>query len=322
MVLTTRMLFSVLVVASLTSTGKAFPDPREPARYFVNAARSLWTRDSQPRPQYVPPTTPPDLLNGAKPAKLKIIDHNLAPDRKIKSCQDGSLGFGNSHRDSNYHEICSYPLPAISQSVDTATIIESLNNQHSSLAGDKGKFIARSKFEHGKVELIQGWPEDTIEWSQNPGKLIDNKDACQLCTSIHDNYMIPKGYLAKDGTHQCVCKKWAKGYEKLMACNCDLCDAWLIPWGLRNQCWNMAIKNKKEGYLSRYAALQSYNAFIRLYNDKHKTKTNNKCELVSKKIEKMQKRRRHILLFSQDEAKVSWSGYPKEVHVSNNSVHV
>jgi hypothetical protein len=271
MVLTKRMLFSVLAVTSLISTGKAFPDPREPARHVLNAARSLWKRDIPPSPGYVHPTTPPDLLNGAKPAKLETIDHQLAPDRKIKSCQDGSLGFGNSHRDSNYHEICSYPLPAANQNVDTGTIIENLNNQHSSSAADKGKFIARSKLERGKVELIQGWPEEAIEWSQNPGKMIDNKDACQLCTSIHDNYKIPKGYLAKDGTHQCVCKKWAKGYEKFMACNCNLCDAWLIPWGLRNQCWNMAVKNKNEGYLSRYVALQSHNAFVRLYNDKHKT---------------------------------------------------
>jgi hypothetical protein len=271
-----KMLFiSVFAITACIGVGEAFAGPREAGTYIFNATRSLWKRAPEPPLKYPEPTESPDP-HPAAAKTMKLIDVNpaLAKDRHIKRCSEGSLGYdtwgGNYY--SNHHEICTYSLHRsdAGEKVDRDTVIQRLNDNRDKAVNIKGTFLIRSKFEPGQVELIKGWPEKTTEWSNNPGRHgINLEDACKLCTSVDDSYIIPRGYVRKDGVQQCTCKKWAKKGEKFEVCNCDVCDAFIIHMGLRAKCMEMAVRNVEEGYYSRYVALDNHNVFIRLYNDYH-----------------------------------------------------
>ena len=240
---------------------------------MISAAKSIFKRAPGLPLKPPEPTALPDPLEGAEPMKFVKIDPSLAPQRKMPQCQDTELGWDGwgGTRDKNHHEICSYPFtrPSISEKINRDAIVERLNADRE--AKGPRSYNVRTKIEPGKVELGKDWPEDTTEWSNNPGtRSLNHFDACQLCTSVDDNYIIPRGFINKKGVHQCVCKKWAQKAEKFMVCNCDLCDAFTIPQGLRDQCMKMAVENVKEKYLSRYVALNKHNVFIRLYNDVYK----------------------------------------------------
>jgi hypothetical protein len=272
-----RVLFiSVFVVTACIDVGEAFAGPREVGTYVLNAARNLWKRASEPPLKFPEPTELPDpYIASATTTKLVSVDRALAKDRNIKRCRDGELGYdyGRLTYDSNHHEICTYSLHRsdASEKVNRDTIIKRLNDNRKLAIAINGTFLIRSKIGPGEVELTKGWPQSTTEWSNNPGRHgINLKDACQLCTSVDDNYIIPRGYVRKDGVQQCTCKKWAKRGEKFEVCNCDVCDAFIIPMGLRAKCMEMATRNIREGYLSRYVALHNHNVFIRVYNDYQK----------------------------------------------------
>jgi hypothetical protein len=217
--------------------------------------------------------------------KQETIHRHLAPDKEFRSCQTGTLGWGDKNKWGKHHEMCSYLLPSGNRTIDTATIIQRLNEQHDYNVKAQSRFNVRSKIEPGKFEYMQDWPEGTMEWSNNPGKMIQKKEACQLCTSIDESYIVPRAYLSsKDGSLQCSCKKWAQQYEKFEVCNCDVCDALLVQMGLRAKCMDMVGKNIKLGYLSRYAALDGHNAFVRVYTDK-----SNAGKAVDRVLEDVQK---------------------------------
>ncbi|KAE9377574.1 hypothetical protein N431DRAFT_451756 [Stipitochalara longipes BDJ] len=249
------------------TTAEALSTPQNASAYVFNTAKSLLKKALAPTPA---------PRNSPQPLKLIDMIPALAEDRKIKPCQKGNLGSGNSKTWSNYHEICSYRFDrsASGEDADRNVVIQRLNDaitrnlQPQPGEESPGKFAIRSPFVPAHVEFEEGKPENTTEWTTNPGtKGVDMKNACQLCTSINDNYVVPRGYISNDGGHQCVCKKWAKGNEKFMVCNCDLCDAFLISMGLRKICMDL-LKHKIESkMLSGYAALDDYNIFIVQYND-------------------------------------------------------
>jgi hypothetical protein len=267
MVFPKKILLFALV--ALISTGETIPGPQDAGRAVINVARSLWMRGMVPRPQYVQPATLPDPISLPKGAKQETLHRHLAPDKNFRSCQTRTLGWGDKKNRIKHHEMCSYSLPSGNHTIDTATVIQRLNKQHDYNVKAGSKFNVRSIIEPGKFEYVQGWPEETIEWSNNPGKMIQKKEACQLCTSIDESYIVPRAYLSgKDGSLQCSCKKWAQQYEKFEVCNCNVCDALLIQMGLRDKCMDMVAKNIKLGYLSRYVALDGHNAFVRVYTDK------------------------------------------------------
>jgi hypothetical protein len=275
MVFFKTLLISGIAFTACISVGELFAGPRDAGIHIFKSTRGLWKRTSEPPLQFPTPIESPDAHPGAaKTMKLVDIDRTLAKDRNIKRCSDGSLGYdkwGGNHYE-NHHEICTYSLYRSDEGekVDRDTIIQRLNDNRDRAIAISRSLLIRSKIVPGQVELIEGWPEKTTEWSNNPGRHgISLEDVCKLCTSVDDNYIIPRGYVRKDGVQQCTCKKWAKQGEKFEVCNCDVCDAFIIPMGLRAKCMEMAGRNVEEGYYSRYVALDHHNVFIRLYNDRN-----------------------------------------------------
>ncbi|KAN0107931.1 hypothetical protein V8E51_007673 [Hyaloscypha variabilis] len=259
-----KLLVLLAAISACTTTADAFPNVRNTGAYFLNITKNLWTKESAA-------TLSP--RNVAQPLKLIDMIPSLAEDRNVKLCQKGNLGRGHPKKWSNYHEICAFPFDRTPASENAnltrEVLLERLDERTRNSSA--GEFHPRTPFKDSTF-LLRGDKEGgkflgTTKWSANPGIIIDKMDACQLCTSINDNYVVPRGYIRKDGGHQCICKKWAKGDEKFMLCNCDLCDAFTIPSGLREQCMNMVIDREMSNMLSRYAAFNDHNAFMVQYND-------------------------------------------------------
>jgi len=283
MVCLKRVLIFFAVLATCTTIADAFPGPRTAGSYVLKTAKNLWSREN---------TTTLAARDVNQPMKLIDIIPSLADDRRIKPCQEGKLGSGPSKTWKNYHEICSYPFDrsAFSENVNRSVLINRLvgdtkRTQPRLVANwsepvttqvdvlekkweHTGEFTLRSGIGYDEYNFKGGISGNRTEWATNPRTEGTNpKDGCQLCTSINDNYVVPRGYIRKDGGHQCVCKKWAKGDEKFMVCNCDLCDAFTITEGLRNMCMEMLVHRTTREMLTVYAALDNHNVFIVQYND-------------------------------------------------------
>ncbi|PMD30145.1 hypothetical protein L207DRAFT_520527 [Hyaloscypha variabilis F] len=258
-----KLLVLLAAISACTTTSEAFPNVRNAGAYFLNKTRNVWKKE---------PAATLSPRNVAQPLKLIDMIPSLAEDRNVKLCQKGNLGRGHPKKWSNYHEICAFPFdrtPASENATLTREVLLERLNESARRAGNfsSGEYYPRSEFKDSTFDSEGGKVLGTTEWSANPGISIERMDACQLCTSINDNYVVPRGYIRKDGGHQCVCKKWAKGDEKFMLCNCDLCDAFTIPSGLREYCMDMVIDREMSNMLSRYAAFNDHNAFMVQYND-------------------------------------------------------
>jgi hypothetical protein len=213
------------------------------------------------------------ILPAATQAPDKVpttIDPSKAKDRHLPSCENSRTGWTG-----HWQTVCTEPFknpvgPKTGNPFEsTAALLEHLHKERQLKFDEGGNYIYRTEVEPSMMWIENGINETSVQWCNIPGRLQDDGNACQLCESIHDNYIVPRGYLKKDGTHMCVCKKWGKGSEQFMACNCDLCDALLIHNGLRAQCRRMYKRCFTQGYLGGYETLDNHNAFFRQYNDKY-----------------------------------------------------
>jgi hypothetical protein len=208
-----------------------------------------------------------------KTDKYSAIDHSKATDRRLPSCTNAHTGYSR-----HWQIVCTEPFnnSLTGNLIESKTaLVERLERERELKIAQGGHYLYRAEIEPGMTEIqiqagMNTTTKDTInQWCSIPGYFPHEKDACQLCESIHENYIVPRGYLRQDGTHMCVCKKWGKGQEQFQACNCDLCDALLIDSGLRAQCKKMHQSRFIQRYLSAYATLDNHNAYLKQYNEEN-----------------------------------------------------
>jgi hypothetical protein len=107
---------------------------------------------------------------------------------------------------------------------------------------------------------------DISKWCYRDGNLVYADDIKYLCDSIPDDFVIQRAKhtdhieypnpdtkpsrLGKDGV--CVCQDWSYETAHFKVCNCDKCDALIIPHGLKDKCKTLVEECTDKGYASGY----------------------------------------------------------------------
>jgi hypothetical protein len=239
---------------------------------------SSTAKGATPVSGFIRPDPEPFLAPDAVPSKavgLPAINASLASEDHYAT----DFGECKDAPNNKWQVICSEPyrfaLPdgALGRKASKSVIdfIHRSNEEREIKLSVTGYYNYRTEIGPGTTEIIKGYPETTVNWCNTPGNLANAKDSCELCNTMNNNYVVPKAFIrSKDSQHMCMCKQWRKGHDVFQVCNCDVCDALIIPTGLRQQCRNMQndCGPKGKGYLSAYTAFDNRNAFFRLYNDK------------------------------------------------------
>ncbi|KAL2074225.1 hypothetical protein VTL71DRAFT_8003 [Oculimacula yallundae] len=105
----------------------------------------------------------------------------------------------------------------------------------------------------------------TFKQCINNGPVPSIADVKSLCSRVDSNYVIRRAGQPIPSTNKkdknksedtqagpCVCKVWSYKSAVFSVCNCDQCDALIIPYGLRDKCREISQHCTTQGYSSGY----------------------------------------------------------------------